>query len=251
MASAPFIGIDFGTCNSSAAWFNPRTGQAETLLNAEGEDKTPSVVYFGPNETVVGKHAEERLESPEDTQASGDRGEAGPGQAARRLLGDRRLAPLDVAAEILGKTQTGCRGGPFPRSRDAGGDHLPCRLRRSGEGPAQASGPSGWFPGGGLLEEPVAAALAYAEAGMNVGRYVLVYDLGGGTFDLALLDREEGDDAFRLAMEPRGDRIGGEDFDRAIYDYFDADFRKKLEQPICPDGLDLHLLRQCRRLRRA
>ena len=51
----PFLGIDFGTCNSSAAWFNPRTGQAESLLNAEGEDKTPSVVYFfGPHETVVG-----------------------------------------------------------------------------------------------------------------------------------------------------------------------------------------------------
>src|SRR5437660_809398 len=62
----PFIGIDFGTCNSSAAWFNPGTGQAEVLTNAEGEDKTPSVVYFGPkNETVVGRHAEGRLESPE------------------------------------------------------------------------------------------------------------------------------------------------------------------------------------------
>jgi molecular chaperone DnaK (HSP70) len=44
----PFIGIDFGTCNSGAAWFNPRTGQAESLRNAEGDDKTPSVVYFGP-----------------------------------------------------------------------------------------------------------------------------------------------------------------------------------------------------------
>ena len=64
MASAPFIGIDFGTCNSSVAWFNPRTGEADTFLNAEGEDKTPSVVYFGPNEILVGKHAEDRLEDP-------------------------------------------------------------------------------------------------------------------------------------------------------------------------------------------
>jgi molecular chaperone DnaK (HSP70) len=62
----PFIGIDFGTCNSSAAWFDPSTGRAESLLNAEGDNKTPSVVYFGPNnEIVVGKHAEERLEDPE------------------------------------------------------------------------------------------------------------------------------------------------------------------------------------------
>ncbi len=84
---------------------------------------------------------------------------------------------------------------------------------------------------------------------MNVGRHVLVYDLGGGTFDLALLVRDEVDDAFRLAMAPRGERIGGEDFDRAIYDHFDAGFRKKKDQPICPDGVDLQLLRQCRRFK--
>ena len=62
----PFIGIDFGTCNSSAAWFNPKTAQAEPLRNAEGDDKTPSVVYFGPRETVVGRFAEERLESSQE-----------------------------------------------------------------------------------------------------------------------------------------------------------------------------------------
>ena len=54
---------------------------------------------------------------------------------------------------------------------------------------------------------------------------------------------------FRLAMEPRGERIGGEDFDRAIYDYFDAGVRKMWKQPVCADGLDLLLLRQCRKFK--
>src|SRR5206468_1141318 len=63
-ASPPqhFLGIDFGTCNSSMAWFNAKTGHAETLLNAEGEDKTPSVVYYGDKEILVGKYAEDMLE---------------------------------------------------------------------------------------------------------------------------------------------------------------------------------------------
>jgi molecular chaperone DnaK (HSP70) len=50
----PFIGIDFGTSNSSMAWFNPRTASAEVVRNAEGEDKTPSVVYFGNREILGG-----------------------------------------------------------------------------------------------------------------------------------------------------------------------------------------------------
>ena len=100
-----------------------------------------------------------------------------------------------------------------------------------------------------LLEEPVAAAIAYSEAGLKVGRYVAVYDLGGGTFDLAVLVREEGEGTFRLAIEPRGERIGGEDFDKAIYECFDNKLHKQTGKPICSDGVDLHLLRQCRKFK--
>src|SRR5207302_647182 len=98
-----------------------------------------------------------------------------------------------------------------------------------------------------LLDEPVAAAIAYTSAGIMVGNHVLVYDLGGGTFDLGLLVRDDGHQPFRLALEPRGDRIGGEDFDRAIYDYWDEHIRESFGKPIQPNGCDLHLLRQARR----
>lgn len=60
-----------------------------------------------------------------------------------------------------------------------------------------------------LLEEPVAAAIAYAAEGYKVGDHVLVYDLGGGTFDLAFLVRDPQEEAFRLGLEPRGARVGG------------------------------------------
>jgi hypothetical protein len=62
----PLIGIDFGTTNSCMAWLNPKTKQAEILRNAEGEYKTPSVVYFGDNETLVGKYAEDKLDDDQE-----------------------------------------------------------------------------------------------------------------------------------------------------------------------------------------
>jgi hypothetical protein len=97
-----------------------------------------------------------------------------------------------------------------------------------------------------VVEEPVAAALAYAHAGLKVGERVLVYDLGGGTFDLALLARQG--ETFRPALEPRGlRRCGGDDFDLALYDHCDGQARKTLGRPVSPDGgLNLQFLRLCR-----
>ncbi len=163
--------------------------------------------------------------------------------------GDRLVTPLVAAAEILGKIKRDAEKRQFhePVTRTvitcpATFDEL--QKDKLGEA-ARLAG----FREVELLAEPVAAALAYASDGMNVGRHVLVYDLGGGTFDLALLAREEDEDGFRVAMDPAGDRIGGEDFDRAIYDHFEAIIRKKFDQPISTDGRDLHLLRQCRKLK--
>ncbi len=245
----PFIGIDFGTCNSSAAWFDPRTGQAEPLLNAEGENKTPSVVYFGPRETVVGRFAEERLESPEERKRVVIAAKRDLAKRRVWVVDDRNVTPLDAVALILGKIKRDAEEGHFHNPVTRAVITCPAVFDEVEKSKLRAAAALAGFTDVAVLEEPVAAAHAYAAGGMNVGRHVLVYDLGGGTFDLALLVRDEGDNAFRLAMEPRGERIGGEDFDRAIYDYFDGGVRKTLEQPICPDGLDLHLLRQCRRFK--
>jgi Hsp70 protein len=246
----PFIGIDFGTCNSSAACFNPRTGQAELLLNAEGDDKTPSVVYFGPNqEPVVGKCAEDQLESPEGRKRVLSAVKRNLSRKTATVFGDRRVTPLEAAALILGKIKRDAEKGHFHEPVTRAVITCPAVFDEVEKETLREAAALAGFRDVELLEEPVAAALAYAENGIKVGRCVLVYDLGGGTFDLAVLIREEGEDVFRPAMAPRGERIGGEDFDRAIYDHFDAIVRKKTKQPICPDGLDLHLRRLCRKLK--
>ena len=164
-------------------------------------------------------------------------------------LGDRRVTPLEAAALILGKIKRDAEKGHFHEPVTRAVITCPAVFDEVEKEKLREAAALAGFRDVELLEEPVAAAVAYAEDGIKVGRCVLVYDLGGGTFDLAVLVREEGEDVFRLAMEPRGERIGGEDFDRAIYDHFDAIIRKKTEQPVCPDGLDLQLLRQCRKLK--
>lgn len=246
----PFIGIDFGTCNSSAAWFNPRTRQAEVLTNAEGEDKTPSVIYFGPNdETVVGRQAEERLENPEGRKRVLIAVKRDLAKPSARFVGDRRVTPLDAAAFILGKIRWDAEQGHFQEPVTRAVITCPAVFTEVQRDKLREAAALAGFRTVELLEEPVAAAEAYAQGSTKVGRTVLVYDLGGGTFDLALLAREAGEEEFRLAMPPQGEPIGGEDFDRAIYDHFESLVFKKVEEPICPNGLDLHLLRQCRRLK--
>jgi formylglycine-generating enzyme required for sulfatase activity len=107
---------------------------------------------------------------------------------------------------------------------------------------AQAAG----FTEVALLPEPVAAALAYARDGFDAGQQLLIYDLGAGTFDLAVVTREA--DSFRLALDPQGLRAcGGDDFDLALYDHLDEATQQQLGEPLCRDGLDLKLLRDCRR----
>ncbi|MHB1424407.1 MAG: Hsp70 family protein [Gemmataceae bacterium] len=249
MSSQPFLGIDFGTCNSSMAWFNPKTGQAEILLNAEGEDKTPSVIWFGPKEVLVGKYAEERIETAEGRKrviAAAKR------ELAKRrvwMIAGRAVTPIDAAAEVLRKLKRDAEQLHFYQSVSRAVITHPAVFDEVEKDKLREAAKGAGFKEVELLAEPVAAALAYAAAGVKVGRHVLVYDLGGGTFDLALLVRDEDEGVFRLAMEPRGARLGGADFDQAIYDFFDVQTQNKFGKPICEDGRDLLLLRHCRKFK--
>jgi actin-like ATPase involved in cell morphogenesis len=247
MSSQPFVGIDFGTCNSSMAWFNPKTGQPEVLLNAEGEDKTPSVVWFGPKEVLVGKYAEERLESPEDRKRMITAAKRELAKPRIWMVGDRAVTPVDAAAEVLRKLKRDAEVLHFYKPVAQAVITHPADFDEVEKDKLREAAARVGFQEVEMLEEPVAAAIAYAAAGVEVGRHVLVYDLGGGTFDLALLVRDEDEGIFRLAMEPRGRRFGGEDFDRAIYDYFDGQTRTKFGKPLCADGRDLLFLCRCRK----
>lgn len=154
---------------------------------------------------------------------------------------------MDVAAEILKKLKRDAEEGHFHEEIKRAVITCPAEFNVLQRQKIEESGRLAGFAEVTLLEEPVAGALAYAEAGLDVGSHVLVYDLGGGTFDLAVLDNE--DESFHVAMEPKGmERCGGEDFDLALYHHCDEVARKSLGRPISLTGaVDLSFLRACRR----
>ena len=249
------LGVDFGTTNSTMARFDRRRARAEVLRDAEGQDKTPSVVFFGEEETLVGTPAENLLvyagsggEVAERLVQSIKRELHSPVRIA--LPDGRAVAPVEVAAEILRKLRRDAA------QADGGGEPERVVLTQpavyeSAQSKAllEAATLAG-FSEVELVEEPVAAALAFEHAGGQVGRGVLVYDFGGGTFDAAFVVREEAEDRFYLALEPAGDpHLGGDDLDGLLYEHFDAEARQKLGRPIglSEGAVDHQFLRQCRR----
>src|SRR2546423_14480262 len=228
------------------AWYNPKTNQAEILRNAEGEEKTASVVYFGESETLVGSPAEAMLEYEQERERIIISIKRELVTTPVIALPGRLVKPVEVTAEILHKLK-----------RDAEEQHFLQEITRAIITCPASFGPLEWdkireaaqLAGFGeveLLEEPVAAAIAYTQMGFKVGKYVLVYDLGGGTFDLAVLARED-DGLFHPALEPQGiKRCGGDEFDFTLYEYLDKIAVKHLGCPSSlPGNVNLRLLRIC------
>ncbi|MBV9453387.1 MAG: Hsp70 family protein [Rubrobacter sp.] len=252
----PSIGIDFGTTNSSMAWYDSRTGSAEIILNAEGQTRTPSLVYFGENETLVGELVESLIKEASTDKVRRDEVFRRVIKSIKRNLltpprialpGGRFVRPADVVAEILKKLKRDAEDGHFHEEVGQAIITYPAEFNRLQRQRIEEAGRLAGFGEVILLEEPVAGTLAYARSGLNVGKHVLVYDLGGGKFDLAVLDNE--DESFHVAMEPNGmERYGGDDFDHALYYYCDELAREKLGRSISLTGaVDLSFLRECRR----
>jgi actin-like ATPase involved in cell morphogenesis/chorismate mutase len=246
---SPIIGIDFGTTNSKMAWYNSKTNQAEILRNAEGEEQTPSVVYFGESETLVGTPAEAMLENEQERERVIISIKRELVTTPIIALPDRSVKPVAVAAEILHKLKRDAEELHFQQEVTHVVITCPASFRLLEQDKIREAAQSAGFDEVELLEEPVAAAIAYTQRGLKVGKNVLVYDLGGGTFDLAVLVCEE-NGSFRLALEPQGiKRCGGDDFDEALYNYCDAIAREKLGRAISrtEEKRDLNFLQECRK----
>lgn len=242
----PVIGIDFGTCNSSMAWFNPKTGQAEVLRNAEGEEQTRSLVYFGNGEELVGTPAEHMLDDEEA------RALVYPPGAKRNIakkmilvLGGRDVTPFDVPVALLRKLKRDAEEFHFRTEVSRAVITVPATFDQIERERLREAGTCAGFREVELLDEPVAAALAYIHDGMQVGRRVLVYDLGAGTFDLAVLAHEGDQETPYLVLPPCGLRKGGDDFDRLLYAHVDQLAKKESRSVSKTGAMNLEFLRQC------
>jgi len=255
------IGIDLGTTNSCVAVMDG--DKARVIENAEGQRTTPSVVAFSDDgERLIGQTARRQaVTNPEHTY-----------YAVKRLIGrqftdpavkkdaklvpyklikgkggdayiqgrDKELSPSEISAMILTKM------------KETAEDFLGSEVTQAvitvpayfNDAQRQATKDAGKIAGLEVLRiinEPTAAALAY---GMNKedGKTIAVYDLGGGTFDVSIL--EIGDGVFEVKATNGDTFLGGEDFDMHIVEYFNAEFKKETGIDLKSDKLALQRLRE-------
>jgi Hsp70 protein len=253
---SPFLGIDFGTSQCTMAWYNPATGRAQVIRNSRGNEKTPSIVYLGRNESehLIGEPAQHKL--LEEEKADFYRFVIGIKRnlvtAPSRNLDGHSYSPVTIASKILKKLKEDAEKGHFlhmgfrrPVSRvvithPASFDTL--QLEKLKEAATLAG-----FRQVALLPEPEAAALAYGYSGLTAAACVLIYDFGGGTFDVAVLKRLP-DGRYTIASQPLGYRdCGGEDLDRELYDHCNEIALQQLRRGVSLTGdTNLKFLDQCR-----
>jgi molecular chaperone DnaK len=206
----PIFGIDLGTTCSAIGWVHDGR---PTLIAIHGDELLPSVVSFGEGDgpTLVGAPAQNQLAlNPERTVRSAKRH---MGTNLRWAIDGRSLSPADVSACILRTLAEGAREATGHRVRRVV-ITVPAWFTQAQRADTRKAGEAAGFEVLRLVNEPTAAALAHAH-GQQLQRRALVYDLGGGTFDVSLVHQ---DGPVVEVLASHGDaRLGGDDFDRLLY----------------------------------
>ncbi len=239
MAKEYVVGIDLGTTNSVIAWMK-EDGSVEVIPNAEGSRITPSVVAFDKNgQILVGEPAKRQIIlNPERTIKSIKRK---MGTDYKVKIDDKEYTPQEISAFILKKLKKDAEsylGGEIKKAVIT----CPAYFNDAQRQATKEAGMIAGFEVLRIINEPTAAALAYGLDKKNEEK-VLVYDLGGGTFDVSIL--EIGDGVIQVVATSGNNHLGGDDFDQRLIDYMAEEFKKQ-------HGIDLREDRQAlQRLRDA
>ena len=212
------IGIDLGTTNSCVAVLEG--GEPVVIANPEGSRTTPSVVAFKGGERLVGSVAKRQAITNPDNTVSSIKREMGSDY--RRTIDGKSYTPQEISAIILQKLKQDAEAYLGEKVTDAV-ITVPAYFSDSQR---QATKDAGKIAGLNVLRiinEPTAAALAY---GMDkeTNQKILIYDLGGGTFDVSIL--EIGDGVFEVLATAGNNRLGGDDFDERLMNYIADEFKK-------------------------
>jgi molecular chaperone DnaK len=251
------IGIDLGTTNSCIAVLTG--GEPEVIPNSEGGRTTPSVVGFSKSgERLVGTVARRQaVTNPENTVFSVKRfmgrkfGEVsdemamvpysvvqGPNGDARISADDKEFAPPEISAMILQKLKADAEAYLGEEVTDAV-ITVPAYFNDAQRQATKDAGKIAGLEVKRIINEPTAAALAYGLDKQN-DEIVLVFDLGGGTFDVSVL--EMGDGVFEVKATKGDNHLGGDDFDKAIVDWMVAEFKRDQAIDLSVDKMALQRL---------
>ena len=230
MASNKILGIDLGTTNSAFAVMEG--GDPEIIANSEGERTTPSVVAFDDGERLVGKPAKNQaVKNPDETIQSIKR-HMGEDDYSVELDGEE-YTPEQVSAMILQKIKRDAEeylGDDIEKAVITVPAYFNDRQRQATKDAGEIAG----FDVERIVNEPTAAAMAYGLDDES-DQTVLVYDLGGGTFDVSILDLGGG--VYEVVATNGDNDLGGDDWDQAIIDYLADEFENE-------HGIDLREDRQ-------
>ena len=219
------IGIDLGTTNSCVAVMEG--GEAVVIPNAEGNRTTPSVVAFSKTgERMIGQIAKRQAVTNSDRTIASIKRHMG--ESYRVTIDEKQYTPQEISAMILQKLKADAEaylGGPVTEAVIT----VPAYFTDSQRQATQDAGKIAGLDVKRIINEPTAAALAYG-VDKEAEQKIMVYDLGGGTFDVSILDI--GDGIVEVLSTSGNTHLGGDDFDKCVIDYLVSEFKKS-------DGIDL------------
>ena len=235
---AKVIGIDLGTTNSCVAVMEG--GEPVVIPNAEGSRTTPSVVAFQKDGSrVVGRVAKNQaVANPDKTVISIKRK---MGSDYKVKIDDKAYSPQEISAMILSKLKADAEAYLGSKVTDA---VITCPAYFT-DAQRQATKDAGKIAGLNVLRiinEPTAAALAYGLDKDKENSKVMIYDLGGGTFDVSILEISDG--VFEVLATNGNNMLGGDDFDKKLMDYMAEEFKKSHGVDLSKDKMAMQRLKE-------
>ena len=230
------IGIDLGTTNSCVAVLEG--GEAKVIPNPEGGRTTPSVVAFKKGERIVGDAAKRQAITNPNTVSS-----------IKRLMGtnkkveleDKKYSPEEISAMILSYMKDYAESYLGEKVTKAV-ITVPAYFNDSQRQATKNAGKIAGLEVERIINEPTAAALAYGLDKQENTHTILVYDLGGGTFDVSVM--ELGDGVFEVKATAGNNHLGGDDFDQRIMDYLISEFKKENKVDLSKDKMAMQRLKE-------
>ena len=236
---AKIIGIDLGTTNSCVAVMEG--GEPSVIVNAEGDRTTPSVVAFKKDgERLVGQVAKRQaVANPDNTVISI---KTKMGSDYRVKISDKEYSPQEISAMVLSKLKADAETYLGDKVTQAV-ITVPAYFTDSQRQATKDAGKIAGLEVLRIINEPTAAALAYGlDKNEAKSQKILVYDLGGGTFDISLLDIDDG--VFEVLATAGDNRLGGDDFDQEIMNLLVEEFKKAEGIDLSKDKLAMQRLKE-------
>ncbi|KRL13010.1 molecular chaperone DnaK [Schleiferilactobacillus perolens] len=234
---AKVIGIDLGTTNSAVAVLEG--GQPKIIANPEGNRTTPSVVAFKDGEIQVGEVAKRQAITNPDTISSIKRHMGDPNYTVK--VGDKTYKPQEISAMILQYIKNFAQDYLGEEVKDAV-ITVPAYFNDAQRQATKDAGKIAGLKVDRIINEPTASALAYGvDKDEKKDEKILVYDLGGGTFDVSIL--ELGDGVFQVLSTNGDTHLGGDDFDQRVMDWLIKDFKADNGVDLSQDKMALQRLK--------